>query len=58
ILFYFMLFLAAMTLIIIQTYTILVTIFDEFVALRERKVEVCMGLIAIIAAISLISHQT
>ncbi|XP_065357419.1 sodium- and chloride-dependent neutral and basic amino acid transporter B(0+)-like isoform X2 [Calliphora vicina] len=52
-LFYFMLFLAAMLLIIIQLYSILTTIFDEFVALRERKVEVCMGLIAATAAISL-----
>ncbi|KAM7353631.1 sodium- and chloride-dependent neutral and basic amino acid transporter B(0+)-like isoform 1-T1 [Cochliomyia hominivorax] len=53
ILFYFMLFLSAMLLILIQLYTILVTIFDEFESLRERKVEVCMGVIAFVAALSL-----
>ncbi|KAI8125154.1 Sodium- and chloride-dependent glycine transporter 2 [Lucilia cuprina] len=53
IIFYFMLFLAAMLLIIIQLYTILTTIFDEFVSLRERKLEVCIGLVAATAAVSL-----
>ncbi|XP_065357644.1 sodium- and chloride-dependent glycine transporter 2-like isoform X2 [Calliphora vicina] len=53
ILYYFMLFLSGMLLIITQLFTILTTIFDEFAALRERKAEVCMGLIAATAAISL-----
>ncbi|XP_065358428.1 sodium- and chloride-dependent glycine transporter 2-like [Calliphora vicina] len=53
ILYYFMLFLSGMLLITTQLYTILTTIFDEFAALRERKTEVCMGVIAATAAISL-----
>ncbi|XP_037812895.1 sodium- and chloride-dependent glycine transporter 1-like isoform X2 [Lucilia sericata] len=48
-----MLFLSGMLLIIMQLYTILTTIFDEFANLREHKVKVCMGLIAATSVISL-----
>ncbi|XP_037812893.1 sodium- and chloride-dependent glycine transporter 1-like [Lucilia sericata] len=53
ILLYLMLFLSGMLLIIMQLYTILTTIFDEFANLREHKVKVCMGLIAATVVISL-----
>ncbi|XP_061402550.1 sodium- and chloride-dependent neutral and basic amino acid transporter B(0+)-like [Musca vetustissima] len=50
---YFMLFLSALLLILIQFNSILTTIFDEFVKLREKKLEVAMGLVGLMTAVSL-----
>lgn len=36
-----------------QLFTVLVTIFDEFASLRERKTEVCMFLTGAVALVSL-----
>ncbi|XP_037814649.1 sodium- and chloride-dependent glycine transporter 1-like [Lucilia sericata] len=53
ILYYFMLFLSAMLTIIMELYTILTTVFDEFAALRKCKVLMGTCLIAATAPISL-----
>ncbi|XP_065356100.1 sodium-dependent proline transporter-like [Calliphora vicina] len=53
ILYYFMLFLAAMLLIIMHLYTMLTTIFDEFESLRDLKAEVSICLTTMPAVISL-----
>ncbi|XP_046812704.1 sodium- and chloride-dependent neutral and basic amino acid transporter B(0+)-like [Lucilia cuprina] len=53
ILYYFMLFLSAMLTIIMELYTILTTVFDEFTALRKCKVLIGTCLIAATASISL-----
>ncbi|XP_037812916.1 sodium- and chloride-dependent neutral and basic amino acid transporter B(0+)-like [Lucilia sericata] len=53
ILYFFMMFLGALVLIVIQLFSILTTIFDEFASLRDRKMEVCMIVTATIAFCSL-----
>ncbi|XP_013104377.2 sodium- and chloride-dependent neutral and basic amino acid transporter B(0+) [Stomoxys calcitrans] len=53
ILLYLMLFLGAMILILIQLHSILTAIYDEFASLREKKLEVSMILVGVIAAASL-----
>ncbi|KAI9585837.1 sodium-dependent proline transporter [Glossina fuscipes] len=52
-LFYFMLFLSSLVLMILQLYSILTSVFDEFVGLRDRKFEVGLGLITALCFISL-----
>ncbi|XP_046810663.1 sodium- and chloride-dependent neutral and basic amino acid transporter B(0+)-like [Lucilia cuprina] len=53
ILFFFMLFLGATLLIIIQLFSTLTTIFDEFATLRERKTDICMMVTGAVALCSL-----
>ncbi|XP_059221481.1 sodium- and chloride-dependent neutral and basic amino acid transporter B(0+)-like [Stomoxys calcitrans] len=53
ILFFFMLFLSSFMLMLLQLHSILTSIFDEFVHLREKRVDITMGLLFVLTTISI-----
>ncbi|XP_013104347.2 sodium-dependent neutral amino acid transporter SLC6A17 [Stomoxys calcitrans] len=53
ILFYFMLFLSSLVLMVLQLLSIITSIFDEFVSLREKRHDVTLALMVLLTALSL-----